>query len=105
MLSDAYLLHWSNIVGSTHSNDFRLWQYDHYASRAVKEVCEFGSSRSLENVMKENVSTQVYTDVRSFICSFRRSWDLCHDAFSPKRGTCEEFNPSGRVWEKNVPRL
>ena len=56
MLSDAYLLHWSNVVGSTHSNDFRLWQYDHYASRAVKEVCEFGSSRSLENEMKDNVS-------------------------------------------------
>ncbi|XP_076466867.1 spondin-1-like isoform X2 [Babylonia areolata] len=60
----GYLLHWSNVVGSTHSTDYRIWQYDHYASRAVKEVCEFGSSRSLENEMKEN-SEKIRTVIKT----------------------------------------
>lgn len=61
---NAYLLHWSNVVGSTHSNDYRIWDLDQYASRAVKEVCEFGSSRSLENEMKDN-SEKIRTVIKT----------------------------------------
>ena len=55
-ISEALLLHWSNIVGATHTDDYRIWEYDQYASAGVKQVCEFGYSSSLETDMKRNVS-------------------------------------------------
>ncbi|XP_055889630.1 spondin-1 isoform X4 [Biomphalaria glabrata] len=60
----SYQLHWSNIVGATHGTDYRIWEYGQYASRAVKEVCEYGSSRSLENEMKEN-SDKIRTVIKT----------------------------------------
>ncbi|XP_041350628.1 spondin-1-like [Gigantopelta aegis] len=60
----AYLLHWSNIVGASHSNDYRIWEYGQYATQAVKEVCEFGSSRALQIDMKRN-SKKIRTVVKT----------------------------------------
>ncbi|XP_064627286.1 spondin-1-like isoform X3 [Lineus longissimus] len=48
------LLHWSNIVGASHSKDYMLWQYGNEASQGVKDVCEFGYPRSMENEIKEH---------------------------------------------------
>lgn len=59
ILPEALLLHWSNIVGATHTDDYRIWEYGQYASRGVKEVCEFGYSSSLETDMKRNVSIEM----------------------------------------------
>ncbi|XP_046327753.1 spondin-1-like isoform X1 [Haliotis rufescens] len=61
----SFLLHWSNIVGASHSNDYRIWDYGGMASEAVREVCEYGSSRSLTEDMKRNskkIRTVVKTD-------------------------------------------
>jgi len=54
--TDAYLLHWSNIVGATHTDDYFIWDYGQYAERGVREVCEYGYSSVLEHDMKKNVS-------------------------------------------------
>ena len=70
MFSEALLLHWSNIVGATHTDDYRIWEYDGYASRGVKEVCEFGYSSSVETDMKKNVSTKVLLTHRC-VCTER----------------------------------
>ncbi|BFZ25404.1 hypothetical protein BsWGS_28445 [Bradybaena similaris] len=61
---NSYQLHWSNVVGATHGSDYRIWDYGQFASRAVKEVCEFGSSRSLENEMKDN-SDRIRTVIKT----------------------------------------
>ncbi|CAL1534947.1 unnamed protein product [Lymnaea stagnalis] len=61
---NAYQLHWSNVVGASHGSDFRIWDYGQLASRAVKEVCEYGASRSLENEMKEN-SEKIRTVIKT----------------------------------------
>lgn len=58
------LLHWSNIVGASHSNSYRIWDYGEYASRAVKYVCEFGSSNILETEMKSH-SDKIRTVVKT----------------------------------------
>lgn len=50
-------LHWSSIVGASHTNDYVVWDYGQYASRGVKEVCEYGFSNNLETEFKRNVST------------------------------------------------
>ncbi|BFZ09286.1 hypothetical protein BsWGS_12325 [Bradybaena similaris] len=61
---NAFQLHWSNIVGATHGSDYRIWEYGQFASKAVKEVCEYGSSKSLENDMKEN-SDRIRTVIKT----------------------------------------
>lgn len=48
------LLHWSNIVGASHSKNYMLWQYGEYASRGVKEVCELGYPRTAEQEVQSN---------------------------------------------------
>ena len=50
------LLHWSSIVGASHSEDYSIWEYGKYASRAVKEVCEYGYVNHMEQEMRRNVS-------------------------------------------------
>ncbi|XP_078335359.1 spondin-1-like isoform X4 [Crassostrea virginica] len=47
-------LHWSSIVGASHTNDYVVWDYGQYASRGVKEVCEYGFSNNLETEFKRN---------------------------------------------------
>lgn len=59
---DAYLyfierrlLHWSNIVGASHSKNYMVWQYGDYATKGVKEVCEFGYPRTTEQEIQSHV--------------------------------------------------
>jgi len=49
-------LHWSNLVGASHSKKYMVWQYGAYASKGVKEVCEFGYPRTVEEEIQKNVS-------------------------------------------------
>jgi len=56
MLTEALLLHWSNVVGATHTDDYSIWNYGGYAERGVREICEYGYSSKLESDMKQNVS-------------------------------------------------
>ncbi|XP_050392643.1 spondin-1 isoform X2 [Patella vulgata] len=58
------LVHWSNVVGATHSSDFEIWRYGGMASPAVKEVCEFGIWRTLEKYMKQQ-SKKIRTVVKT----------------------------------------
>ena len=51
-------LHWSNVVGASHSKHYIVWQYGDVASRGVKEVCEFGYPQALEEEMRQHVSKQ-----------------------------------------------
>ena len=55
---DKRLLHWSNIVGASHSRNYEIWQYGGYATKGVKEVCEFGYPRTLEQEMRRHVSNR-----------------------------------------------
>ena len=50
------LIHWSNIVGASHSRNYTVWQYGGYASPGLKELAEFGIIRTLEHELKNHVS-------------------------------------------------
>jgi len=54
------LLHWSNIVGASHSRQYIIWQYGDYASRGVREVCELGYPRSVQDEIQQHVSTNSF---------------------------------------------
>ncbi|XP_074662256.1 spondin-1-like isoform X2 [Tubulanus polymorphus] len=47
-----HLLHWSHIVGASHSKDYTIWKYGGIATKGVKDVCEFGYPRTLEQEIK-----------------------------------------------------
>jgi len=61
--TERRLLHWSNIVGASHSRNYIIWQYGDYASRGVREVCEFGYPRSVQDEIEQNVSSCRLTHV------------------------------------------
>ncbi|RUS83611.1 hypothetical protein EGW08_008630, partial [Elysia chlorotica] len=62
---DEFLLHWSNLVGASHSSDYRIWEYGQFSSRGVKEVCEYGSARTILNELKANQFERVHTVVKT----------------------------------------
>lgn len=49
-------MHWSDIIGASHSPDYSVWSYDELATSGVKEVCEYGWPRTLEGEIKQQVS-------------------------------------------------
>ena len=49
------LLHWSNIIGSSHSSNYTLWEYGGLASLGLKELAEYGVIRTLEQEIKNEV--------------------------------------------------
>lgn len=49
------MLHWSNIIGATHSKNYSVWEIGGYASPGLKELAEFGIIRSLEEEIKNHV--------------------------------------------------
>ena len=51
--TQRYIVHWSNIVGASHDKFYSPWKYGEYASRGVKEVCEFGYPSTMEKEIQQ----------------------------------------------------
>jgi len=50
---NSWLLHFSDIIGASHSADFfRVWEYGGYASKGLEQVAKWGSPRVLESELK-----------------------------------------------------
>lgn len=62
--TQRHLLHWSDIVGASHSRNYMLWQYGDYASRGVKDVCEFGNPQTAEQEV-QNHSQEVRSVIKT----------------------------------------
>ena len=83
-MTDKRLLHWSNIVGASHSKKYMIWQYGDYSSRSVKEVCEFGYTRTMEEEMRTHVSNNPArhsADAGSMLGKRRRRWPKIEETF------------------------
>ena len=55
-VADKRLLHWSNVVGASHTRGYSIWQYGGYATKGVRELCEYGYPRTLEQEIRKHVS-------------------------------------------------
>lgn len=53
----ASLPHWSPVVGSSHSKHYTMWRFDTMASRGVRDICQFGDTRALEDEIRHQVIT------------------------------------------------
>lgn len=49
---DPRQTHFSDIIGASHSSDFRMWEYGGYASDGVRQVAELGLTKKLESELK-----------------------------------------------------
>lgn len=53
-----------DIIGASHSNEFRMWQSDSYSSAGVKELAETGSTKRLESELKQ-MSSKTRTIIKA----------------------------------------
>lgn len=56
---DEWLTHFSDIIGASHAADFKMWEYDGFASEGVRSVAEHGATKKLEAELKAQV-TRIY---------------------------------------------
>merc|ERR1719341_2187967 len=54
--ANEWLTHFSDIIGASHSNDYRVWEYGGLASDGLRQVAEWGSTRTLESELKRQSS-------------------------------------------------
>ncbi|XP_034937118.1 spondin-1 isoform X2 [Chelonus insularis] len=58
--SKGWLIRFSDVIGASHTVDYRFWRYNETASEGLQQVAEFGSTRKLESELKdqsENIRT------------------------------------------------
>ena len=54
------LLHWSNVIGASHSKNYTVWEFGGYASLGLKELAELGIIRTLESEIKNHVKINLF---------------------------------------------
>ena len=52
--SSQWLLHFSDLIGASHSLDYRVWRAGGTASKGLAEVAKWGQPRVLEAELKES---------------------------------------------------
>ena len=58
--TNEWLTHFSDIIGASHSADYRVWEYGGIASDGLRQVAEWGSTRQLETELKSEVITHLF---------------------------------------------
>lgn len=62
--TNEWLTHFSDIIGASHTGDFRMWEYGGIASEGVKEVAERGITKRLESELKTE-SNKIRTIIKA----------------------------------------
>ncbi|EDV36202.1 uncharacterized protein Dana_GF12840 [Drosophila ananassae] len=52
--AEAWRTRFGEVIGASHSHSYRYWAYGGRASQGMKEMAEHGSTRTLENEIREN---------------------------------------------------
>lgn len=53
--ANNFITKFSDIIGATHSVDYKFWSYDGYASDGLRELAEHGNTKLLERELKNKV--------------------------------------------------
>ncbi|XP_053986633.1 spondin-1 isoform X2 [Hylaeus volcanicus] len=51
--SKGWLIRFSDVIGASHTVDYRFWNYNGMASAGLRQVAELGSTRKLESELKD----------------------------------------------------
>lgn len=58
---NEWLLHFSDIIGASHSPDYVVWKAGDVASEGIRQVAEWGATRHLETELKSKVKRKIMT--------------------------------------------
>ncbi|XP_015782127.1 spondin-1-like isoform X2 [Tetranychus urticae] len=61
---NSQLAHFSEIIGASHTADFRMWEYGGYASEGLRQLAESGTTKKLEAELKAE-SNKIRTIIKS----------------------------------------
>jgi len=59
-----WLLHFSDVIGASHTNNYRVWEAGGIASKGLSQVAKWGSPRILESELKAH-SSNIRTIIKS----------------------------------------
>ncbi|XP_075166648.1 spondin-1 [Haematobia irritans] len=62
--ANSWRTRFSDIIGASHTVDYRFWQYGELASEGVREIAEHGSTKTLETELKDK-SDQIRTIIKA----------------------------------------
>lgn len=52
----GWLIRFSDVIGASHTVDYRFWKYNGLASTGLQQLAELGSTRKLESELKNQVN-------------------------------------------------
>lgn len=61
---NVWLTHFSDIIGASHSPEFKMWDYNGYASDGLQQVAELGVTKKLEAELKAE-SSKIRTIIKA----------------------------------------
>jgi hypothetical protein len=64
--SNGWLTRFSDVIGASHTVDYRFWEYGKFASEGLRQVAEHGATRMLESELKEQVSLFMIKRVKGY---------------------------------------
>ncbi|CAD1476525.1 unnamed protein product, partial [Heterotrigona itama] len=62
--SKGWLIRFSDVIGASHTVDYRFWKYNGLASTGLQQLAELGSTRKLESELK-NQSKKIRTIIKA----------------------------------------
>ncbi|KAG5337853.1 SPON1 protein, partial [Acromyrmex heyeri] len=62
--SKGWLIRFSDVIGASHTGDYRFWHHYGIASTGLRQVAEFGATRKLESELKDR-SEQIRTIIKA----------------------------------------
>ncbi|XP_032683549.1 spondin-1 isoform X2 [Odontomachus brunneus] len=62
--SKSWLIRFSDVIGASHTGDYRFWRYNGMASIGLRQVAEHGATRKLEGELK-NRSEHIRTIIKA----------------------------------------
>ncbi|XP_012287279.1 spondin-1 isoform X2 [Orussus abietinus] len=62
--SKGWLIKFSDVIGASHTVDYRFWEYNGMASEGLQQVAEYGLTRRLESELK-NQSEHIRTIIKA----------------------------------------
>lgn len=68
--SKGWIIRFSDVIGASHTVDYRFWEYNGMATTGLQQVAEFGLTRKLESELKNQVQFFIKTFNNVFLIFF-----------------------------------
>lgn len=68
--SNGWLTRFSDVIGASHTVDYRFWDYGRRASEGLQQIAEHGSTRKLEFELKDEVRYENLFKTYGLQCNF-----------------------------------